>query len=159
MGIETLLLLGIGLFVLSGVTKRYQDKKLTEAKAASQLKLESQRFEKIREILTDGVIEGSPKALDALKPMVEIMAEQMKGPEVLERMQLEHKQHLEEIRAFNEPIRLFMQRVAGAQAKYMTSGAVETELKALSEATSKVFPKLELPAAVASEELRLSSKK
>lgn len=157
MGIESLILLGIGLFVLSGVTKRYQDKKLAEAKAASQLKLESQRFEKIREILTDGVIEGSPKALDALKPMVEIMAEQMKGPEIIERMRLEHEQELEKINALNEPVRLFMQRVARAQGCELID-STERELKALSEATSKVFPKLGLPAAAASEELRLPSK-
>lgn len=158
MGIETLLLLGFGLLVLGGIAKRYQDKKLIEARAASQLKLESQRFEKIREILTDGVIEGSPKALDALKPMVEIIAEQMKGPEIIERMRLEHEQRLEEINALNEPVRLFMKRVARAQ-ECTQINFTERELKALSEATSKVFPKLELPAAAASEEPRLSSKK
>lgn len=160
MDIMSLLFLAAGLFVLGGVVKRYQDKKLVEARAASQLKLESQRFEKIREILTDGVIEGSPKALDALKPMVEIIAEQMKGPEIVARMRLEHEQRLKEINALNEPVRLYMKRVAKAQDNvYKTASNLEIELQALSEATTKVFPKLELPAAAASEEPRLSSKK
>lgn len=149
----------LGVPYLGAIIKRHQERKLLEARTSSQLKLESQRFEKIREILTDGVIEGSPKALDALKPMVEIIAEQMKGPEIVERMRLEHEQELERINALNEPIRLFMQRVAKAQQVTETTGGVAQELKALSEATAKVFPKLELPSATASEEPRLPSKK
>ena len=158
MGIEVLLFGLVGLSILGMAVMGYQNKKLVETKAASQLKLESQRFEKIREILTDGVIEGSPKALDALKPMVEIIAEQMKGSEIIERMRLEHEQKLEEIKALNEPIRLYMKRVAEAQTCTEIDSR-ERELKALSEATSKVFPKLELPATIASGEPRLSSKK
>ena len=142
-----LLLCFAGILTIRQIIQKYQEKKLIEAKSEVTLRLEAQRFEKIKEILTDGVIEGSPKALEALGPLVEIMAEQMKGPEIIERMKLEHKHRIEEIEAKNEPYRLYAEQIERAQETYASTFDKSSDLKrvldGLKEANQPFLPALD----------------
>src|SRR3989344_832088 len=64
---------------------------------------EVQRFEKLREILTDGVLTDQPVALETLKPIAEVIASQMRSGEEIKRLETVHRLKMEEIQATNEP--------------------------------------------------------
>lgn len=143
-----MIVIGLGavllFFLVNDFMRRRHERKMLEVKHQNRMILEAQRFEKMKEILTNGVIEGSPKALDALKPMVEVMAEQLKGAEATDRMKLAHKQRLEEIEALNEPYRLYAGQIRKQQEIFDYSDETSYDLKrtldALREANQPFLP-------------------
>lgn len=159
----------IGVLGLAGIIalSKYQSGKNRQRELKmeqdTKLALEAQRFEKLREILTDGVIDGNPTAVEALKPIAEVIADQLGGEKEMERKQLEHQHKLAEINAMNapklsaieargEPLRLWNEQVKmlwkQTGAAYMGKEGVpafERGLKTLQETWSKMFPNLQLP--------------
>lgn len=160
----------VGILGLAGIAalSKYQSgknrqKELKMAQDAT-LALEAQRFEKLREILTDGVIDGNPAAVEVLKPIAGVIAEQLGGEKEIERKKLEHQYRLEEIKAKSgpelsaiearkEPLRIWNEQV---KMLWKQTGdhyfgkegvpAFEKGLKALQEAWFTTFPGLQLPA-------------
>ena len=116
---------------------------LMEAKKQSQLALEGQRYEKIKEIMTDGLISDQPAALEALKPLVELIAEQIRGDSGLKLKELEHKHKLELVEAQNGPLKSWMRELTSMRIdlnnKLMTIDEFERAVDKFSESTEKVF--------------------
>lgn len=140
------ILIGLALILIGGpIAGVLTYKKITEIKNQKKLALEEQRFEKIKEILTDGVIDGQPAAIEALKPMVEVIANQMGSNNGSKRIKLEHEHKMKELEAQNEPFRIWDRRVADLWNRSATDGVFRTAMEALQEATSKTFPNLQLP--------------
>lgn len=116
-----------------------QELKVIEAKKQSQLAIDAQRYEKIREIMTDSIIDGQPVAVEALKPLVEVIANQMQGMDVRELKELEQKHELELIEAQNEPFRAWMQKLLELDRSCQSISAYERCVKVTAEATKQIF--------------------
>lgn len=154
----------VGIIALSKYQSEKNRQRELKMEQDARLALEAQRFEKLREILTDGVIDGNPTAVEALKPIAEVIADQLDGEKEMERKQLEHQYKLAEINAMNapklraieaqrEPLRLWNEQVRmlwkQTGAAYLGKEGVpafEKGLKTLQETWSKMFPNLQLPA-------------
>lgn len=130
-----------GLFFVFGtkVLKNKHELKVIEAKKQSQLAIDAQRYEKIREIMADSIVDGQPAALEVLKPLVEVIAAQMQGEEALELKKLEHKQQLALIEAQNEPFRAWMQKLKELNSSVSSNSGYEKCVNVAAEATKKIF--------------------
>lgn len=93
----------LAMFFGSRVMHSRKELKIIEEKRKTQLQLEEQRYEKIHGILTDAIIDGQPAAIEALKPLVGIIAEQASEEMALKKMELKHKQELEIINLQQRP--------------------------------------------------------
>lgn len=144
-----MLLVGLlGLIFGTKVLNSRHELNVIEAQKQSQLALDGQRYEKIREILTESIIDGQPAALEALKPLIEVVASQMQGKETVELKQLEHKQQLSLIEAKNEPFSCWMGelsqlRKALAKGEKWQGGLslkeFETCVQTMAASTERVF--------------------
>ncbi len=134
-----------GLLAFYEKMRRSHQLKLIEAKKQSQLALEGQRYEKIREILTEGVIDGQPAAMEALKPLVEVIAEQLRGEAGLELQELEREHELALVEARNQPFADFLKELRDARKACtplwdrLDKGAYQLVVNQMTEATMKVF--------------------
>lgn len=136
-----------GIFLVYFITKRVIDNrheiKVLEAEKQSQLALDGQRYEKIREILTDGVVDGQPAALEALKPLVEVMASQMQSKEMLELKRLEFKHQLALAEAPNQPFKDWMEEFSELRTN-LVENEIDIEqfqsiVQTMTTSTEKVF--------------------
>lgn len=122
--------------------------------------LEAQKFERIKEILADAVISGNAPAVEVLKPLVEAVADQLRGEKDLEKKQLEHEQKLAEIKAANEPqvkaieaqnqsleiYKIWDNRIKEMWSSNITLSTFVKGAEIVTEATQKMFPNFQLPA-------------
>lgn len=117
--------------------------KIIEAKKQAQLEIDAQRYEKIREILTESIIEGHPAALEALKPLIEMIAIQMQGEDALEMKGLEYRQQLALVEAKNQPFRNWMEELSALRNVLadgdLTIGEFERSVKIITESAAKLF--------------------
>jgi hypothetical protein len=134
-----------GLLAFHEKMRRSYQLKLIEAKKQSQLALEGQRYEKIREILTEGVIDGQPAAMEALKPLVEVIADQMRGEAGLELKELEREHELALAKTQTKPLDSWLEKLENARKACtnsfgeFNSEAYELIVDKMTESTQIVF--------------------
>lgn len=116
-----------------------QSLKLIEAEKHAQLAIDAQRYEKIREIMTDGIIDGQPAAVEALKPLVDAIAAQMSGEDAGEVRRLEHQNQLELARERNRPFTEWMEKLRELDESCEDVSAYKNCVKAAAESTKLVF--------------------
>ncbi len=139
MGIAGLLGLVFGIKILDG----RRELKVIEAEKQSQLAIDAQRYDKIREIMTDSLIDGQPAAIEALKPLVEVIASQMQGKEALKIKQLEHKQQIALVEARNQPFRIWMDKLNSLRCnlayREIDGDEFESCVRIMAESTERIF--------------------
>jgi len=159
-----------GVLMLAGVVtfgalwntrqKTKNRQKELQMESDAQLALEAQRFEKLREILTDGVLTDQPVALETLKPIAEVIASQMRSGEEIKRLETVHRLKMEEIQATNEPklkaleaqnLSLEIYKIWDERVSEMWSGGPDLDVfikgvEMITKTTQEFFPNLQLPA-------------
>ena len=125
-----------------------------EAEKQAKLALDAQRYDKLRDIMTDSVITGQPAALEALKPMVQVMADQIRAEELMRLKQLEHEHRLALAAAQNGPFEMWMDQVTHMRQNLandaFTLDEFVTCLETVRESTKSVFNlSLPMPSSVA----------
>ncbi len=133
----------IGMIGLLAKINRDDELKRLEANNKAQLALEAQRYEKIKEILTDGVIDGQPAAIEVLKPLVQVITDQMRGDDALQLKKLENKHELDLLKAQNQPFQSWMDEVASLRDSLVQEEIdfeeFETMLEAMTSSAERVF--------------------
>lgn len=112
--------------------------------AKKELELEDHRLERVKELLTDGAITGQPVAVEALKPLIAAVADEITYKHAAERLTTENAQELRRLEEQNKPYRLWHDQINNLRQNCSEHGVLDTErfkeaLIALSSATREVF--------------------